>query len=184
MCISPLVDTSPMAVEVCMLVFSFSRCWWNRWWAGEPKARKRNRTVKRAPTAKLRLEPLEDRWLPSGTWVNLADSTPSSSGTMLLLSDGSVMMQRGGVSRGWLNLRPNADGSYLNGTWSQLASMNIGRLYYASNVLPDGRVFVVGGEFSGPSGSGNDTNTTEIYDPVANLWQNTASFPQAVFGDD
>src|SRR5262249_33978946 len=68
--------------------------------------------------------------------------------------------------------------------WSSRASMGLERLYFGSNVLPDGRVLVVGGEYSGPSGTANFTNTGEIYNPVTNSWSNIANFPQSQFGDD
>jgi hypothetical protein len=106
---------------------------------------------------------------------------------MLLLSDGTVMAQSGNYpanTNRWYKLTPDSSGNYVAGTWSQLASMHLQRLYYGSAVLPDGRVFVVGGEYSGPSGANNDTNTSEIYDPVTDSWTNTASFPRTEFGDD
>ena len=58
-------------------------------------------------------------------------------------------------------------GSYVNGTWSDLAPMHWTRRYYASAVLNDGRVFVSGGEYSN---AGGETNKTEIYDPVTDTW--------------
>jgi hypothetical protein len=48
-------------------------------------------------------------------------------------------------------------------------------------VLPDGRVFLVGGE---SSSAGDFTNTAEMYDPLTNTWTNLRSFPQSGFGDD
>jgi hypothetical protein len=107
---------------------------------------------------------------------------------MLLLSDGTVMVQGGGnpttVTKTWYQLSPDSSGSYVNGTWTQLPSMGLEREWYASNVLRDGRVFVLGGEDSGPHGDMNWTNTGEIYDPVANTWTNIADFPRTQFGDD
>jgi hypothetical protein len=120
----------------------------------------------------------------AGTWTPLVHAPPVTIGTMILLSDGTVIGQGPGGSAAWYRLTPDATGNYANGTWSQLASMNLGRLYYGSNVLPDGRVFVVGGEFFGPSLSGRNSNQGEIYDPVANTWTRIADFPQSSFGDD
>src|SRR5262249_46634893 len=108
----------------------------------------------------------------------------SSIGIMILLSNGTVMAQGGGVSKTWLQLKPDANGNYANGTWSSLASMSTQRLYYGSNVLPSGKVLIVGGEYSGLAGAKNVTNTGEIYDPVANTWSTIANFPQNAFGDD
>ena len=102
---------------------------------------------------------------------------------MMLLSDGTVMAQRGGVSSGWMRLKPDVNGSYLNGTWSSLASMSLQRLYFASNVLPDGRVFVLGGEYSGSTGASNWTNRGEIYNPVSNSWTAITNYPQVQYGD-
>ena len=46
--------------------------------------------------------------------------------------------------------KPDSHGSYVDGTWTRLASMHEPRLYYASAVLPDGDVFVAGGEYPAP----------------------------------
>jgi hypothetical protein len=62
--------------------------------------------------------------------------------------------------------------------------MQLARYAFTSDVLPDGRVFVMGGEYSGPNTVLNTTNTGEIYDPVANTWTNVANFPISHFGDD
>lgn len=134
----------------------------------------------------LELEALEPRLAPAGTWTPFAHVAPTGGlGTMMLLSDGSFMAQGGGVSSAWYRLTPGPDGGYATtGTWSSLASMSLQRLYFASNVLPDGRVLILGGEYSGPQGNANWTNTGEIYDPVANHWTAVATYPQTRFGDD
>jgi hypothetical protein len=97
-----------------------------------------------------------------GTWTQLVNYAPGGINTMLLLSDGTVMGTTGGTA--WYKLTPSSSGSYVNGTWSTLAPMNYSRLYFSSDVLRDGRVFVAGGEY------GNGTTNAEIYDPVANTW--------------
>jgi hypothetical protein len=117
----------------------------------------------------------------TGTWTALANPSPAQSSTMLLLSDGTVMIQGSAYTNQWNRLTPDSTGSYAQGTWSSLAPMNLARQFYASNVLKDGRVFVEGGEYSS---AGKDTNTGEIYDPVANSWTMLPSFPQSKFGDD
>jgi len=85
---------------------------------------------------------------------------------MILLTDGRVMVQEEATPH-WHALTPDHHGSYINGTWSDLADMSFWRRYYASAVLRDGRVIVVGGEQSGDFG---DTNKGEIYDPVSDTW--------------
>jgi hypothetical protein len=62
--------------------------------------------------------------------------------------------------------------------------MSTPRLYYSSNLLSNGKLFVLGGEYSGPNRKPNWTNTGEIYDPVANTWTPIAPFPQANYGDE
>src|SRR5262249_55997568 len=75
---------------------------------------------------------------PPGTWTQETNLAPSTIGTMMLLSDGRVMAQGGGVTKAWYQLRPDANGSYVNGTWAPLASMGLQRPYFASNTLTHG----------------------------------------------
>src|SRR5262249_38969226 len=85
---------------------------------------------------KPNVECLEDRTLMTGTWTTLANLAPSATGigTMILLTDGTVMAQGGDVDRTWYKLTPNSAGSYANGTWSSRTSMSVQRLYYGSSV--------------------------------------------------
>jgi hypothetical protein len=110
---------------------------------------------------------------------------------MLLLSDGTVMVQSAAsmFENAWDRLTPSpspSGGDYLSGSWSSMAPMSLQREYYGSDVLPNGNVFVLGGEFSAPPGQmtqGNETNTGELYNPVTNAWTSILSFPQSQFGD-
>ena len=126
----------------------------------------------RAPVRAV-TEPLEVRVLLSGTWTQLTRSAPGGVGTMLLLADGSVLAQINGASTDWARLTPDSHGSYVNGTWTRQAPMHDSRLYDASQVLRDGRVFVAGGEY----GSGGKTG--EVYDPLTNTW---TALPAQTFG--
>src|SRR5436190_18958927 len=101
-------------------------------------------------------------------WTVLNSLAPARIGTMMLLPDGTVMAQGAGITNGWYRLKPNSSGSYIGGTWSFLAPMALQRLYFASHVLNDGRVFVLGGEYSGPAGEQNWTNSGEIYNSNSN----------------
>ena len=114
-----------------------------------------------------------------GSWMPLASQAPEPIGTTLLLTDGTVLAQgtygvqndgksNDGISAHWFKLTPDAQGSYANGTWTRLADMHHQRLYYASAVLRDGRVFVAGGEYT--EAGYVDTNTAEVYDPITDLW--------------
>lgn len=126
----------------------------------------------------------DNRHASAAGWSPYTNSSPAGgTGTTLTLSDGTIMVQ-GADSKSWSKLTPDSTGSYANGTWSSMASMGTARLYFASNVLPSGKVFVVGGEYSGSTLASNWTNTGEIYDPVANTWTPITSFPQSNFGDD
>jgi hypothetical protein len=101
-----------------------------------------------------------------GTWAAVIQTPPGNNAVqhMLLLSDGTVMVQQQGTSKVWYRLTPDIHGSYINGTWTTLAPMNYTRQYYSSAILRDGRVFVAGGEY------GTGGNTAEIYDPRLNTW--------------
>jgi hypothetical protein len=102
---------------------------------------------------------------------------------MLLLTDGTVMVQ-GSPFDHWMRLTPDASGGYINGTWSNLASMSTQRLYFASHVLPNGNVWVLGGEYAGTPLAAVWTNTGETYDTLANSWSPIAPHPESLFGDD
>ena len=108
-------------------------------------------------------------------WQSVGFPPELHPGAMLLLTDGSVMVQDQGPDNsgasGWWLLAPDAHGSYVHGAWRQIASLpsGYGPLSFASAVLPDGRVIIEGGE----DNLGNSkafTNRGAIYQPVANRW--------------
>jgi hypothetical protein len=111
----------------------------------------------------------------SGTWTGFTNQPPAGFSNCLLLTDGTVMCAVGGGSGGntWYKLTPDSSGSYTNGTWSQLASMNDTRLYYSSEVLPNGNVYVAGGEY----GTGGSDARAEIYNPLTNSWSFSSTMP-------
>ncbi len=117
-----------------------------------------------------------------GNWTPLINIAPDSSGgVMLLLTDGTVIVKgyTGGadsIGSVWSKLSPDINGSYVNGTWSTIVPMHDSRLYFASQVLKDGRVFVAGGEY------GTGGTQAETYNPQTNTW--TMAPPQGGnFGD-
>ena len=114
-----------------------------------------------------------------GQWTMITKpaTAPNSFGTMIMLSDGSVMVLNGDDSKHWMKLSPDKIGSYANGTLKDIKEMSIGRLYFASEVLPDGRIWVLGGEYTGPYLTRTDIPSGEIYDPVANSWSAIAPYP-------
>src|SRR5262245_28472337 len=59
------------------------------------------------------------------TWTPLAHQPSFSASTALLLTDGTVMVQVES-STNWWKLTPDNTGSYINGTWTQMASMPSG----------------------------------------------------------
>jgi len=74
------------------------------------------------------LDVLESRALLSGTFTALVSDAPNSSNTMMLETNGTVLMEGGGITNTWYTLTPNSSGSYVNGTWSRVASMSLPRL--------------------------------------------------------
>ena len=66
----------------------------------------------------LSLEPLEKRELFAGLWTPLVNAVPGAE-TMMLLTDGSVMVHTGGgVSKTWSKLTPSPSGSYIDGRFT------------------------------------------------------------------
>jgi hypothetical protein len=103
------------------------------------------------------------------TWAKMTNQPTFNTDTALLLTDGRVFVHQYN-SNLWWTLTPDINGSYFNGTWTQMAGMqtNFKPLYFASAVLPDGRVIVEGGEYNNLSAVW--TNLGAIYDPATNVW--------------
>ena len=53
------------------------------------------------------------------SWNPVKRPAPSQAGTMLLLTDGTVMVQ--GPGNTWMRLTPDSSGSYIDGAWSMIA---------------------------------------------------------------
>lgn len=112
-------------------------------------------------------------------WQQLATQAPSGpNGIQIMIqsTDGSILVQSYDGQE-WMKLTPDKKGSYINGTWSVLAEEPVARLYFASQILPDGKLFVDGGEYSGPGLNANWSNTGEIYDPLTNTWKIITPYP-------
>jgi hypothetical protein len=105
---------------------------------------------------------------PSGV-----DFGPGGAVGPLLLTDGGVLIQNAGFfgeDARVFKLTPDINGSYVNGTWTQLASKPYISFAAAQAVLPDGRVIIEGGEYSNYEYDFLLTNQGAIYDPVADTW--------------
>jgi hypothetical protein len=126
------------------------------------------------PRPQLRSTPKKGTASTTSPWTPLVNQPTFDAGAMLLLTDGTVMVQDQSTPKpsgsNWWRLTPDQTGNYANGTWSQLASMPNGYepLYFASAVLPDGRVIAEGGEYS--YGKEAWLGLGAIYDPVKNQW--------------
>ncbi|HEV2688182.1 MAG TPA: kelch repeat-containing protein, partial [Bryobacteraceae bacterium] len=114
-------------------------------------------------------------------WVPLNNQPNFSANHMMLLTDGTVLVQEVATAS-WYKLTPDSTGSYVNGSWSTLHVGPNGPTYYASAILRDGRVFMAGGE-DNFGNNGIDINDCEIYDPVANSWEVIAGPGWANIGD-
>lgn len=121
----------------------------------------------------------------AGTWTPLTNFAPTNSGTMLQMTDGTILAQSNIYPNynGWNRLTPSSNGSFISGTWSSIAPMSIQRLYFASHVLRNGDVWVLGGEYSGSSLTANWTRTGERYNILSNTWSAIAPHPESQYGD-
>ena len=138
-----------------------------------------------------------------------------------LLTDGSVVCHESNTNV-WHRLRPNINGSYFNGTWDTIAAMPDGvdtnlqsmdvtvvppvitgvicnpctftPRFFASAVLADGRMIVIGGEFMSTNTTAQvtlggstqvETNIGFVYDPDTNTWgpQLNSAFATGTIGD-
>ncbi len=89
------------------------------------------------------------------------------------MTDGTVIVHNAN-ERDWWQLSPDINGSYVNGSWSQLASLPSGYapLYFGSAVLPDGRVIITGGEYN--FNQEVFTSLSAIYYPLLGAWRSVS----------
>ncbi len=104
------------------------------------------------------------------TLTPLVNQPPDGIQLTFLLTDGTVMAQDYIYPDRWWKLTPDIKGSYVNGTWKRLASLEYAPSAFASAVLADGRVLVEGGEYTGFNFNFTLTNQGAIYDPTCNCW--------------
>jgi uncharacterized repeat protein (TIGR01451 family) len=154
------------------------------------KTRHKSRRLARSPRSffnrsarrrRFAMETLEPRAMLTGTWTPVTNLSAGGFARFALLSNGSVMVPRGTTSAGTQLLSPDANGSYVNGTWSSGANFTItARSGGAVIALPDGRLMYFGGV---DSTAGTAFTDGQIYDPVANTWTAMANFPESTFGN-
>ena len=103
------------------------------------------------------------------TLVTLTHQAPDGAEVQFQMTDGTVIVQ-GFEGQDWWKLTPDINGSYVNGTWTQLASLaaNYDPYAEASAVLADGRLLIEGGEYN--FGQFAFVNLGAVYDPLTNVW--------------
>ncbi|MGA7382097.1 MAG: hypothetical protein WBX03_14710, partial [Terriglobales bacterium] len=101
--------------------------------------------------------------------TRLTHSAPDGVVLSYQMTDGTVLAQ-GGNDSDWWKLTPDITGSYVNGTWTQVASLPSGYApdAEASQVLADGRLLIEGGEYN--FGNFVLTNLGAVYNPKTNVW--------------
>jgi hypothetical protein len=115
--------------------------------------------------------------IAAGTWASLASAPPLGVNHAMVLSDGTIYTDNG--SGQCLRLTPDIHGSYQNGTWTHLSTMNYSRLFFASVVLTNGNIFVAGGEY------GTGRHHAELFDPLNNVWTKIPDpLPGPAFSDN
>src|SRR5450631_1977785 len=116
--------------------------------------------------------PPVDPWTPL---TNQPSFLIDGAANPILLTDGTVLVQDAG-EQDWWRLTPDQSGSYVNGTWTQIASLpaSYSPLYHSSAVLPDGRLIIEGGEYLLSADQTelvpSWTAQGAIYDPIADTW--------------
>lgn len=117
--------------------------------------------------------PLSGEGTTGPTWTTLANTPPEGLQLCLLLTDASLLCQ---AVQNWYRLIPDSSGSYVEGSWSLYTKFPTAIGYipqaFASAVLADGRVAVMGGEYNYFNGQAGFTLTGMgmIFDPVAISW--------------
>jgi len=110
---------------------------------------------------------------PSQRFQAIAQQPPVAMQLAWLMTDGTVLAQSDQGST-WYTYTPDATGSYADGTWKQVGSLQSGYdpSAFSSALLADGRLAISGGEYNGQNSPYQLqlTNLGAIYDPVAGTW--------------
>ncbi len=109
---------------------------------------------------------------PSARVQPLSNQPPTGMQMAFLMTDGTVLTQSY-AGNTWYKYTPDNTGSYANGTWTQVASLQSGYdpSAFSSAVQADGRLVISGGEYNSPGNYDLQlVNLGAVYDPVANTW--------------
>jgi hypothetical protein len=114
----------------------------------------------------------------SGAWTDVNGTVlPANPEISLLLTDGRVMVHSACTSH-WYFLTPDNKGRYETGSWSednaQLPS-GYAPTYFGSEILPDGRLIINGGEYNSSCNTTVWTKRGALYDPVADSWTSVSA---------
>jgi hypothetical protein len=103
-----------------------------------------------------------------GSWAPVKN-TPFFAAAPLLLTDGTVLVHAVDDAS-WWRLAPDSLGSYTDGRWSEVSPLpaDYEPTFFASAVLADGRVLVMGGEYDRDALV--ETTLGAIYDPPSDVW--------------
>src|SRR4030095_12017714 len=72
-----------------------------------------------------RLGPSGRDEVATGSWTKLTNQPPFNTDSANLLTDGTVLVHQYN-SNIWWKLSPDINGSYVNGTWAQMAALQAG----------------------------------------------------------
>jgi len=127
------------------------------------------------------------------TWTQITPPAPVSN--MILLTNGTILVQGAGVSANWYLLSPDNNGNYspgpsafnskaptsAGGTWTVRNPMSTARENFSSWVIPNGNVVVSGGEYESDTSGGDpyfNLSDIEVYNPSTGQWtQSKNSYP-------
>jgi len=113
-------------------------------------------------------DPATQSWT-AGPPMSVARELPSAT----LLADGRVLIAGG--SNGSVVVATAEIYNPATNAWGSAGPMMSPRVLHSATLLADGRVLAVGGMTQ--LGTGGQTGSTEVYDPVANSWQSAAALP-------
>jgi hypothetical protein len=108
-----------------------------------------------------------------GSFTRLTSQPPTAANMEFLLTDGSILVQSAYYWNEWYRYYPDAQGSYADGTWSQVGSLQSGYApdAMASDLLANGELVIIGGEYNeGGNYQLQLVNLGAVFNPATNDW--------------